>query len=363
MLILIFTFSLVSFFIPANNTLYVESAQAIDHECKARAAKHRESKGRKTHSDMPPHRKHPARGRSPRNKRYNGEGKPATKRGRSWSKQPSGPLTTNCDGEASSYTTAGTPPVASDHKFCKKTRSTKPSLEVTRTHIAPNTTTAAEVIPNASVTSAVGSAGGTETAATPTAKGADNLSDTDMEKYNDLQRLLRRIIALEFSERCTQRSITVVTMICETLCTDPVAIVKVMEVVDQCFGEAVRGQEPRLLMHYWYILDAILKHFNGKPHLLKAVLVAIPHFVRQYLPWRGSTLAGQPWSEYDKYRPAYEDMLGTWKVVLEERALEEIMKLWREGMGNHYADKVGDVGARVPLGNATADSQNSDAAH
>ncbi|AAZ11111.1 uncharacterized protein TEOVI_000860700 [Trypanosoma equiperdum] len=166
-------------------------------------------------------------------------------------------------------------------------------------------------------------------------KGVDT---SEKEKYKDLQKLLRRIIDLEFSERCTQRSITVVTTICDTLCVNPVAVVKVMEVMDQCFNESVQNQQPQLLMHYWYIVDAVLKQFNDKPPLLKAALVAIPHFVQKYLPWRGSNLASQSWSNLQSYKSAYEDMLDTWKVFLEKQTHQEIMNLWREGVKDQPTD-------------------------
>ncbi|KAG8343862.1 hypothetical protein ERJ75_001038900 [Trypanosoma vivax] len=170
------------------------------------------------------------------------------------------------------------------------------------------------------------------------------------ENYDGMKELLRRLILLEFAERCSQRSIALINTVCETLCTRPLALVKVMEVMDELFADAVGKQQATLLLHYWYIVDATLKQFTSQPSMLNAIVVALPHFIQCYLPWHGSTLSREPWCECERYRERYEKMLGTWSTVLQSEMLEEILVLWRRGVDTSDGGSYSPAGAHVTTG-------------
>ncbi|EKF29752.1 hypothetical protein MOQ_006448 [Trypanosoma cruzi marinkellei] len=146
-----------------------------------------------------------------------------------------------------------------------------------------------------------------------------------------LQELLRRIIALEFSGRCTQRSMAVLETICDTLCQSPVAVVKVMEVIDECFAEAVNMRQQQQLLNYWYIVDAVMKLFRDRPSMLNAVVVALPHLLLQYVPWKKSRLAEEQWMQREIDAHRYEQLFLTWGRAVPQPLLDEIWSLWKNG--------------------------------
>ncbi|CCD15392.1 unnamed protein product [Trypanosoma congolense IL3000] len=196
-----------------------------------------------------------------------------------------------------------------------------------------------------STTAAAVSAGDSNGASLSMSHGANEESRTlapegaDTMRLDELQQLLRRFIELEFNDKCRKRSIALIITVCDVLCTNSIAVVKTMEAINESFDGAVQKQEPRLLWNYWYMLDGVLKHFARKPELKKAASVSIPHFVRKYLPWRGSALEKQEWIELENYRVSYENMLGTWENVLEQEEFGEIMALWRSGATNQTAEE------------------------
>ncbi|RNE97932.1 hypothetical protein TraAM80_09054 [Trypanosoma rangeli] len=146
-----------------------------------------------------------------------------------------------------------------------------------------------------------------------------------------LQELLRRIIALEFSGRCTQRSIAVVVAICDTLCHTPVAVVKVMEVLDECFADAVESKQQQQLLNYWYVADAVMKLFRDRPSMLNAVVVALPHLLLKYVPWKKSKLAEASWVRRESDEHRYEQLFLTWGRAVPKQLLDEIWSLWESG--------------------------------
>ncbi|EAN89917.1 hypothetical protein C3747_61g179 [Trypanosoma cruzi] len=149
--------------------------------------------------------------------------------------------------------------------------------------------------------------------------------------HASLQELLRRIIALEFSGRCTQRSMAVLETICDTLCQTPMAVVKVMEVLDECFAEAVNMRQQQQLLNYWYIVDAVMKLFRDRPSMLNAVVVALPHLLLQYVPWKKSRLAEEPWVQRESDGHRYEQLFLTWGRAVPKPLLDEIWSLWKNG--------------------------------
>ncbi|KEG05973.1 hypothetical protein DQ04_16881000 [Trypanosoma grayi] len=148
-----------------------------------------------------------------------------------------------------------------------------------------------------------------------------------------LKDLLRRIIALEFSGRCTQRSMAVVQTICDTLCQSPLAVVKVMEVLDECFAEAVERKQQQQILNYWYIVDAVMKLFRERPKMLNAVVVALPHLLLQYVPWKKSKLAEESWMHSEEEEGRYEHLFKTWDHALPRPLLDEIWAFWKDGAG------------------------------
>ncbi|RNE99887.1 uncharacterized protein Tco025E_08912 [Trypanosoma conorhini] len=169
-----------------------------------------------------------------------------------------------------------------------------------------------------------------ETGRTPTAEQRPPPAENRCS-HAALQELLRRIIALEFSGRCTQRSMAVVEAICDTLCHTPVAVVKVMEVLDECFAEAVQLKQQQQLLNYWYIVDAVMKLFRDRPSMLNAVVVALPHLLLQYVPWKKSRLAEESWMQRESDEHRYEQLFLTWGRAVPKPLLDEIWSMWKNG--------------------------------
>ncbi|KAH9597438.1 hypothetical protein LSM04_005824 [Trypanosoma melophagium] len=152
-----------------------------------------------------------------------------------------------------------------------------------------------------------------------------------------VQELLRRIIALEFSGRCTQRSMTVVQTICDTLCADPIGVIKVMEVLDECFLKAVEMKQQEQLLNYWYIVDAVMKLFRDRPPMLNAIMVTLPHLLLQYVPWKNGKLEEEPWIQREKDKMRYEHLFRTWEHTVPRDLLDEIWEMWRNGLAQPVA--------------------------
>ncbi|ORC82532.1 uncharacterized protein TM35_000881110 [Trypanosoma theileri] len=154
-----------------------------------------------------------------------------------------------------------------------------------------------------------------------------------------VQELLRRIIALEFSGRCTQRSMTIVQTICDTLCVDPIGVIKVMEVLDECFLKAVKMKQQEQLLNYWYIVDAVMKLFRDRPPMLNAIMVTLPHLLLQYVPWKNGKLEEEPWIQREKDEARYEQLFQTWEHTVSRDLLDEIWDMWRNGLTETEAKK------------------------
>ncbi|RHW70679.1 hypothetical protein DPX39_090033100 [Trypanosoma brucei equiperdum] len=146
-----------------------------------------------------------------------------------------------------------------------------------------------------------------------------------------LQELLRRIIIFEFSSKCTQRSINVVRTICDTLCKNPAGVVEAMLVIEGCFADALKERNQQRLLHYWYIVDAIMKLFRDRQLMLEAVFVALPHLLLVYVPWNNSKLAMEPWFNREKDTENYKNLFNVWESIVPEKITNDIKKLWQDG--------------------------------
>ncbi|KAG8345756.1 hypothetical protein TRVL_03419 [Trypanosoma vivax] len=167
------------------------------------------------------------------------------------------------------------------------------------------------------------------------------VKQTNKEGYKNLQNLLRRIIQQEFTTKCTQRSIAILQIICDTLCSDPVGVVKVMEVLNDQFEAAIKAEQQQQLLNYWYIVDAVLKLFRDRPAMLNAVTVALPHMLIRYVPWQKSALAKESWIQCERDSALYENLFRTWERTVSKNLMDDIWALWKGEVDLELDGKAG----------------------
>ncbi|ESL09080.1 hypothetical protein TRSC58_03207 [Trypanosoma rangeli SC58] len=104
-----------------------------------------------------------------------------------------------------------------------------------------------------------------------------------------------------------------------------------MEVLDECFADAVASKQQQQLLNYWYIADAVMKLFRDRPPMLNAVVVALPHLLLKYVPWKKSRLAGASWVQRESDERRYEQLFLTWGRAVPKPLLDEIWSMWENG--------------------------------